>query len=93
MVLLWLWCRPAATAPIGHLAWEPPYAVSLALKRKKGKKKSKKIPFFTHKEDLKLFSVVQIAMHDFFNISFSPEEQKSDGCNVLIIYLTAKSSI
>ena len=23
-VLLWLWCRPAATAPIRPLAWEPP---------------------------------------------------------------------
>ena len=22
--LLWLWCRPAATALIGPLAWEPP---------------------------------------------------------------------
>ena len=21
-----LWCRPAAAAPIGHLAWELPYA-------------------------------------------------------------------
>ena len=33
--LLWLWCRPAATAPIGPLAWEPPYAVGAALKKKK----------------------------------------------------------
>uniref|UniRef100_A0A4X1V611 Uncharacterized protein n=1 Tax=Sus scrofa TaxID=9823 RepID=A0A4X1V611_PIG len=24
--LLWLWCRPVATAPIRPLAWEPPYA-------------------------------------------------------------------
>ena len=24
--LLWLWRRPEATAPIGPLAWEPPYA-------------------------------------------------------------------
>ena len=24
--LLWLWCRSAATAPIGPVAWEPPYA-------------------------------------------------------------------
>jgi len=33
--LLWLWCRPAAAAPIGSLAWEPPCATSAALKRKK----------------------------------------------------------
>ena len=31
--LLWLWCRLAATAPIGLLAWEPPYAAGAALKR------------------------------------------------------------
>ena len=35
LALLWLWCRPAATAPIGPLAWEPPYAVGVALKRQK----------------------------------------------------------
>ena len=33
--LLWLWCRPAALAPIQPLAWELPYAMSVALKRKK----------------------------------------------------------
>ena len=33
--LLWLWCRPAATAPIQLLAWEPQYAVGTALKRPK----------------------------------------------------------
>ena len=38
--LLWLWCRPAPTAPIQPLAWEPPYAMGTALKRQKDKKKS-----------------------------------------------------
>ena len=33
--LLWLWHRPAATAPIQPLTQEPPYAVGLALKRQK----------------------------------------------------------
>ena len=33
--LLWLWCRPAVVAPIRPLAWEPPYAMGAALKRKK----------------------------------------------------------
>ena len=36
-MLLWLLCRPAATAPIGPLYWEPPYAVGEALKRQKKK--------------------------------------------------------
>ena len=31
--VLWLWCSPAPTAPIGPLAWEPPYASGMALKR------------------------------------------------------------
>ena len=34
-LLLWFWRRPAATALIRPLAWEPPYAVGVALKRKK----------------------------------------------------------
>ena len=38
LVLLWLWCRPAATSPIPPLAWEYPYALGVAL-RSKGKKK------------------------------------------------------
>ena len=32
--LLCLWCRPAAVALIGPLAWESPYAVGAALKKK-----------------------------------------------------------
>ena len=42
-MLLWLWCRPSATALIRPLAWEPPYATSGALKSKKKKKKKKEI--------------------------------------------------
>ena len=33
--LLWLWCRLVATALIRPLAWEPPCAVGVALKRQK----------------------------------------------------------
>ena len=38
LVVLWLWCRPAAAAPIQSLAWEPPYGAAVALKKKKKKK-------------------------------------------------------
>ena len=41
LALLWLWCRPAAAAPIQRLAWELPYAAGAAPK-KKGRKKEKK---------------------------------------------------
>ena len=33
--LLWLWCRLAVTTLLRPLAWEPPYAMDLALKRQK----------------------------------------------------------
>ena len=49
LALLWLWCRPAATAPMRPLAWEPPYAMGAALeKAKRQKKKKKKRNLFTH---------------------------------------------
>ena len=38
LVLLWLWHRSAATALIRPLAWEPPYAADVALKRQKEKR-------------------------------------------------------
>ena len=41
-VLLCLWRRLAATAPIRSLAWESPYAVGAALKKKRFLKKTKK---------------------------------------------------
>ena len=40
--LLWPSHRLAATAPIGPLAWEPPYAMGVALKTEKNKGKKKK---------------------------------------------------
>ena len=40
-VLLWLWCRLAAVAPIQPLAWESPYAEDVALKRQRTKKRKK----------------------------------------------------
>ena len=47
---LWLWRRPAATAPIRPLAWEPPYAEGAALKRpkEKRKKRTSKLSHFSH---------------------------------------------
>ena len=42
-VLLWLWFRPAATAPVRLPAWVPPYAMGVALEKyKKTKKKERK---------------------------------------------------
>ena len=42
--LLWFWRRPAATALIGPLAWEPPYATGAALEKAKRQDKTKQKP-------------------------------------------------
>ena len=63
---LWLWHRPAATASIRRLAWEPPFATGVALKRQ-GKKK---IPSNTYSESggLKLQPPeISLASQDFKN--------------------------
>ena len=41
LLWLWLWHRPAATALI-RLAWQPPYAMGVALRRQKAEEKKKK---------------------------------------------------
>ena len=38
--LLWLWHRPVATALIGPLTWELPYAVDAAIEKGKKTKKN-----------------------------------------------------
>ena len=45
LVWLWLWCRPAAAAPIYLPAHELPYATDVAVKRKEKKKKELKKQF------------------------------------------------
>ena len=39
-MLLWLWRRLAATAPIRPIAWEPPYAAEAAQETTKRQKKN-----------------------------------------------------
>ena len=41
--LLWLWCRPAAVAPIRPLVWEPPYAADAALEKSQKNQKNNKM--------------------------------------------------
>ena len=43
LALLWLWCRPAAAAPIQSLARGLPQAAGAALKSQKKKKKKKRV--------------------------------------------------
>ena len=43
LLLLGLWHRPAATALIRPLGWEPPYAAGAALEKPKKKKKEEQL--------------------------------------------------
>ena len=47
-VLLWPWCRLVATATIGPLAWEPPYAMGVAVEKAKRQKKNSGWPPWLH---------------------------------------------
>ena len=49
--LLWLWCRVAATVPIQPLAWELPYVMGAALKRKKKKSQCHESTLSSQKTD------------------------------------------
>ena len=42
LALLWLWGRLVATAPVGPLAWEPPYVAEAALEKAKRPKNQNK---------------------------------------------------
>ena len=39
--MLWLWCRPAATGPIGPLAWEPPCVTGVTLEKMKERERER----------------------------------------------------
>ena len=71
--LLWLWCRPVATAPIGPLAWEPPYAAGAAQeiattttttkeKRQKKKKKKKSEPNLEVTQSMSQFLLLMLCV-------------------------------
>ena len=61
LVLLWLWCRLAAAAPVCPLALELPYAAGAALKRKK--KRGDKRSWQSCREKEQLDSVQSILVH------------------------------
>jgi len=58
-MLLWLWYRPVATALIGPLAWEPPCAMGVVLKRPKKKKNCKRVNTLGKYNDSKCISTKQ----------------------------------
>ena len=73
--LLWQWCRPAAVVPIGPLAWEPPCAVGVALKKKAKKKKKRNE---THQGWL--------GICDLFFLTFFTDQVTDESCKFRIKY-------
>ena len=61
LVLLWLWHRPVATTPIRPLAWEPPYAAGVVLKRLKNFKTKNKTNRSSHRG---LVVMIPISIHE-----------------------------
>ena len=59
MALLWPWCRLAAVAPIGSLAWEPPCASGVALKRQTNKQTKTPLPLSALNHLLLLIQEIQ----------------------------------
>ena len=70
-VLLWLQRRLAAVAPIGPLAWEPPYAVGAALKSKKTKNKNK------NKKLQLILKAKAAVLHHFLDLKTTEPAQKA----------------
>ena len=60
LALRWLWYRPASTAVIRPLAWEPQYAMGVTLKRPKKKKKKERKKKYMALKIKKFFSYVQV---------------------------------
>ena len=63
LVLLWLWCRLAATALIRPLAWEPPHATGGALektKKEKKKKSKKRLMYKKHQRVINQFQEAKV---------------------------------
>ena len=57
-LLLWLWRRLVATAPLQPLAWESPCAAEAAIEKEKKKKKKKKKKEKKNYDWLWLFQVI-----------------------------------
>ena len=73
--LLWLWCRPAAVALIGPLAWELSYGSGEAVKERK-----KETPSFNkNKHELLIFFFLKKCQQDHPNFEMRGDTQTSLG--------------
>ena len=94
-----LWCRPAATAPIRPLAWEPPCAVGVALekakrpktkqnKTKQNKTKQKKeCVLRSLDEDVEIWGQLSGSVRDEMNIPFAFLKETSKDLSGILGYV------
>ena len=68
--LLWLWCGPAAAAPIRPLAWEPPFAAGAALEKTKKKKPHQPLTVFGIVYVYLIFIVLVLPLEEGLTIFF-----------------------
>ena len=73
LTLLWLWCRLAAPAPVGTLAWEPPYTEDVAQKRPKKKERTRERERERERETkLRESQLVSLQNREQSSFTFSP---------------------
>ena len=61
LAFLWLWHRPAATAPIRPLVWELPYEAGAALKRPKIKRRTREtVPIYSCQANRVYYSQLKV---------------------------------
>ena len=85
--MLWLWLRLEVSAPLGPLAWEPPYATGMALKRPKKKKKvvyTEKGILFSLKKEILAFATTWMNREE-ITLSEISQSQKSKHCMIPFI--------
>uniref|UniRef100_A0A8D0S463 L1 transposable element RRM domain-containing protein n=1 Tax=Sus scrofa TaxID=9823 RepID=A0A8D0S463_PIG len=76
-VLLWLWHRPVATAPIQPLVWEVPYATGVAQEKAKNKTKQNKTKDIGNKLEAKMDNLEETLTKEIQDIKLKQEEMQN----------------
>ena len=88
LALLWLWCRPAAAAPIQPLAWELPYATGAVLKQNKTKKQTKLSEHRGVEENSWSYKCIDNVVYSKMRNIFSLRLRVRRGCWLLLFLLS-----
>ena len=81
-MLLWLWCRLAATAPIRLLTWESAYAMGAALKSKTKQKKCVGMDLGVPRMERKAVSILTLLHQVPLSLEAAKVRQRGQGSTV-----------